>query len=286
MVRLCAAIYVSTAARATMNAIAARVSHVPRVAIVDNFSDPSYARSSLKLVGDAIDLLEATQAAAAEALACVDLQEAPHPAPHPRVGAVDMVAFMPLSESSAAQLGPELSACDALAGQLGRALGDLGCPVVLYGRQRGRTLLEARRLTSFFRSVRGEAPREVTLSEPADFGPSGTEGTVPQRSGVAVVGAMTYVTNFNIQVVRASLDACRAAAAALRTEMGVQVMALPHEGESIEIGCNLQATAERDSPSPAAVLDLVRERLPDEAVISRSYVVGLTPADALERAAA
>lgn len=285
MVRLCAAIYVSTAARATMSAIAAHASKVPRVAIVDNFSDAAYARSSLKLVGEADDLLEATRAAAAEALERVDLQDAPHPAPHPRVGAVDMVAFMPLSEASAEQLGPELLACDTLAGQLGRALGDLGCPVMLYGRLRGRSLLEARRLTSFFQSVRSEAPREVTLSEAADFGPAGTLGTVPQRSGVAVVGAMTYVTNFNIQVQRASLAECRVAATSLRTEMGVQVMALPHEGDSVEIGCNLQAKGDCPSPSIAAVLDVVRRNLPAHAVISRSYVVGLTPTDALDRAA-
>jgi len=275
----CAAIYVSTAARELMKAIEARASRVPRLAIVDNFSDPSYARSSLKLVGDHKALLEAACAAAFEALARVNLDEAPHPAPHPRVGAVDMVAFMPLSESSGSTLSEELATCEDLATALGRSLGDAGNPVLLYGPRVGRSLLETRQRTSFFQSVRADSSPKISTRLPLDFGPS----DIPS-SGLSVIGAMTYVTNYNIQVEGASLAECRDAAASLRREMQVQVMALPHEGDSIEIGCNLQATHLRDSPSPDEVLSVVRQHLPESASVSRAYVVGLTPAEALRRA--
>jgi hypothetical protein len=97
---------------------------------------------------------------------------------------------------------------------------------------------------------------------------------------------MPYVTNFNIQVGGgASLEDCRSAASRVRTEFGVQVMALPHAEGSHEIGCNLQAAEGKDSPATSAVLQAVEDSLPAHAQVIRSYVVGLAPADALRRAA-
>ena len=66
-----------------------------------------------------------------------------------------MVAFMPLSEASATELEAELAECDALAWSLGKSIGELGCPVLMYGARAGRSLLDTRRGTSFFKSVRG-----------------------------------------------------------------------------------------------------------------------------------
>lgn len=61
-------------------------------------------------------------------------------------------------------------------------------------------------------------------------------------------------------------------------------MALPHEGGAIEIGCNLQASTERDSPSLDNVLEVLAENLPKEAAIRSSYVVGLSPSAAHAKA--
>eukprot|EP00965_Chrysotila_dentata_P219838 6191383-Pleurochrysis_carterae.AAC.1 len=161
--RLCAAVYLSTAVRETV-AAAARAAAFPAVSLVDVFTDDTYARSSLKLVGETGPLLQAARLAALEAVRLIDLQNEPHPAPHPRCGAVDMVAFMPLSEASATDLAPELRTCEDLATQLGVSLGDAGCSVLLYGPQRGRTLLEARRHTSFFKSASQVAPARCARS--------------------------------------------------------------------------------------------------------------------------
>ena len=57
-------------------------------------------------------------------------------------------------------------------------------------------------------------------------------------------------------------------------------MALPHETGTVEIGCNLQASTERDSPALDTVLQVVKANLPTEAHIRKSYVIGLTPGDA------
>ena len=298
------AIYVSSGVAAVASRVAAVAAAVPRVAVVDVFTDVAYSRSSVKLVAEPAALLSAAHAAALEALTLVDLSEQPHPAPHPRCGAVDMISFMPLSEASGAAIADDLGTCDELAWSLGRSLGETGAPVLMYGPRAGRTLVEARRGTSFFASCKANAPREAWATLPLDFGSRRARGAaavtavdaepaasvaapadVPQRTGVAVVGVQTYVTNFNIQVDGASLEECKAAASALRAALGVQVMALPHTSSgSCEIGCNLQASHDRDSPAHDAVLSVVASGLPAAASIRHHYVIGLTPAQALEKA--
>ena len=288
---LSCAIYISSGVASIATRVASVVAAAhPRVAVVDTFTDVAYARSSVKLVAEAEPLLHAAQAAAAEALSLVDLAAEPHPAPHPRQGAVDMVSFMPLSEASADEIADEIAACDRVAWQLGDSLGALGCPVLMYGPRASRTLLETRRGTSFFASCRQGSTRDVSTTLALDFG--GTRGhgagsgsalssELPQRSGIAIVGVQPYVTNFNLQVEAATLSECKTATAALRTAMGVQVMALPHDASgTIEIGCNLQASQQQASPPTDAVLAFVRSQLPRSAKISHSYVIGLTPGEA------
>ena len=68
---------------------AARATRVKQVAVVDTFIDPSYARSSVKLVAEGGPLVVAARDVVEEALSLVDLTQEPHPAPHPRCGAVD-----------------------------------------------------------------------------------------------------------------------------------------------------------------------------------------------------
>ena len=131
-------------------------------------------------------------------MALIDLSQEPHPAPHPRCGAVDMVSFMPLSEQMESASAEGLRECDSLAWELASSLADLGCPILLYGPRSGRSLLEARKSTSFFSSVKADASRDVSLTIPPDLGPS----TISQSRGVCVVGAQPYVTNFNMQVGR------------------------------------------------------------------------------------
>ena len=147
----------------------------------------------------------------------------------------------------------------------------------LSGARAQRTLVETRRRTSFFSSVH-RASKEVFSTLPCDFGAANLQ----QRSGATIVGSQAYVTNFNIQITQVSLEACKHAAARLRSELGVQVMALPHSEGTIEIGCNLQATHDTDSPSTKCILDFIRPLLPGAQVL-RSYVVGCTPSEALRR---
>ena len=213
------AVYISSGVSSIATRAAARAIAAPQVAVVDTFTDPAYARSSVKLVAEGAHLVAAARAVVEEAMSLVDLSQEPHPAPHPRCGAVDMVSFMPLSELSDSATAEGLRECDSLAWELASSIAELECPVLLYGPRAGRSLLEARRATTFFSSVKADACREVSLTLPPDVGPS----TISQRRGVCVIGAQPYVTNFNIQVEHASLDDCRLAAKALRSHLAIQV---------------------------------------------------------------
>jgi len=180
---LSAAVYISSGA-ATVATQAARAAAraTTRACVVDTFADPAYARSSVKIVGPKDDLLEATLAAARDAFERVDLTREPAPAPHPRQGAVDMVSFMPLTEKRDDDL---LEACDALAWRFGEAFD--GVPILMYGPRAGRSLVEARRGTSFFASTKDAGPPFINLAP--DFGPA----DVTAEKGAAVVGAQLCI---------------------------------------------------------------------------------------------
>ena len=296
------AVYISSGlSTVAARAAAAAAASSTAVAVVDTFTDVAYARSSVKLVAEPAPLLVAAEAAAAAALEHVDLSQEPHPAPHPRQGAVDMISFMPLSELRTDAICPELEACDELAWRLGERLGGAhGCPVLMYGPRAGRTLVETRRGTSFFASTKATNPREASTRLPLDFGPgsasragdaseaaaaaASSHADLPQRCGVAILGTQPYVTNFNICIAGAGLEACKSAEGEVRRAFGVQVMALPHAGDTVEIGCNLQARDGVDSPARDAVLELVAAHVqPAGGRVERSYVIGLTPGEARAR---
>ncbi len=277
MMQSCA-IYLSTGAAAVAAQIASHAARSPCVAVVDTFCDQSYKRSSVKIVGHAAHLLDAAVSAASFALDAIDLTTQPYPAPHPRCGAVDLVSFMPLSDQSATSIADDLKICDMLAWSLGQSLGSIGCPVLMFGAGACRSLRETRRATSFFSSINPTLPPDVFSTLPSDFGPQ----RIRQTSGISIVGSQPYVTNFNITVSGASLAVCKSAASLLRAEMRVQVMALPHEHGTVEIGCNLQATECSPCPPIDRILQFVARSLPSDAVVERSYVVGLAPSQALQ----
>jgi glutamate formiminotransferase len=276
----CCSIYLSTSATAAAAKVATVAACSPRVAVVDTFTDAAYARSSIKIVGKPEALLAAVCAANDMALSIVDFSEAPHPAPHPRCGAVDMVAFMPLSDRKTSELVNDMKTCDILAWDLGSWMGSKGCPVLMYGARSARSLLCTRRQTSFFTSVNEQSSRAASSKLPFDFGPV----TIPRRCGISVVGSQSYVTNFNIQISGCTLDECRRVAGHLRSALGIHVLALPHDGAQVEIGCNIQATETNDCISTELVLRTVQQLLPPEAILTRSYIVGLTPSQALSAA--
>jgi glutamate formiminotransferase len=210
--------------------------------LLDLHQDRDHHRSVLTLAGPGVE--EAARAVAAAAVAHIDLRH--HGGAHPRIGALDVVPFVPLAGSTPAEA---LAARDRFARWAGDTL-DLPC--FLYGPD--RTLPEVRR-----RAFAGLAP---------DTGPQ-----VPHPSaGAAAVGARGLLVAYNLWLARPDLSRARDLAAGLRNG-SVRALGLG-VGDHVQVSINL---VEPERVGPADVYDLVAAQEP----IARAELVGLIPASAL-----
>ena len=107
-----------------VEAMAAAIRTVPGVRLLDRSSDPSHNRSVFTLVGDADGVERAILALFERAVADIDLRG--HQGEHPRVGAVDVVPFVPIE-------GVTMADCVALARKVGAAVAArFQVPIYLY----------------------------------------------------------------------------------------------------------------------------------------------------------
>ena len=104
--------------------LAAALRAVPGARLLDYSSDPSHNRSVFTLVGDPDAVKAATLALFEAALPIIDLRD--HQGEHPRLGAIDVVPFVPIE-------GITMEQCVALAKDVGAAIAErFGVPVYLY----------------------------------------------------------------------------------------------------------------------------------------------------------
>ena len=110
----------------------------PGVTLLDYSSDASHNRSVFTLVGDGAGVQTAILALFEHAVAAIDLRQ--HKGEHPRLGAVDVVPFVPIE-------GVTMQDCVALSKQVGAAVADrFGVPVYLYEEaQKNKQAQQARR---------------------------------------------------------------------------------------------------------------------------------------------
>src|SRR5216684_3121762 len=107
-----------------VEAMADAIRAVPGVRLLDHSSDPSHNRSVFTLAGDAVGVERAVLALFERAVADIDLRT--HTGEHPRLGAVDVVPFVPIE-------GATMADCVALAKRVGAAVADrFQIPVYLY----------------------------------------------------------------------------------------------------------------------------------------------------------
>jgi glutamate formiminotransferase len=213
--------------------------------LLDLHTDGWHHRSVLTLGGR--DTEQAARAVAASAVDQIDIGR--HEGAHPRLGAADVVPFVPLSGST---LEEAVAARDRFASWAGE---ELGVPCFLYGP--GRSLPEVRRL----------AFRELA---PAT-GPSRPHPT----AGAMCVGARNLLVAYNLWLSPGTeLARARAIARELRSPA---VRALGFAlGRRVQVSCNLVDPAE---VGPGHVYDAVAARAP----IERAELVGLIPEAVLAR---
>jgi glutamate formiminotransferase len=190
-----------------LDQIADAVSDVPGALLLDRSSDRDHNRTVLTLAGNRAGLKEAIRRLYAVCLARIDLTA--QRGAHPRMGAVDVVPFIPIS-------GADMTDCIALSREVGAAVAaEFGVPVYLYAESATR---EARRLLPNIRKGGFEAMASK-MGLPGwkpDFGPNAPHAT----AGVSAVGARRFLIAYNIQLDTTDIEIAKAVARAVRASSG------------------------------------------------------------------
>ena len=171
-----------------VDAMADAVAAVRGVHLLDRSSDPSHNRSVLTLAGDSAGLLRAGVTALFErAIAAIDLRV--QRGVHPRIGAVDVVPFVPIA-------GVSMPECVALARTVAETIASrFSIPVYLYG-EASATAARARLENIRRGGFEGLAARMAEPGWAPDFGPASPHPS----AGASAVGARRILIAFNINL--------------------------------------------------------------------------------------
>ncbi len=187
--------------------LAAAIERVPGAHLLDRTSDMSHNRSVLTLAGEPAAVLEALERAVAVAVAEIDMER--QSGEHPRIGAVDVVPFVPLA-------GTSMADCIDLAATFGATVADrFHIPVYLYGE--AATSPSRQRLADV---RRGQFEGLKTqISDPGrepDFGPA----RVHPSAGAMAVGARPFLIAYNINLDSRDVELAKRIARRIRESSG------------------------------------------------------------------
>ncbi len=259
--------------REVIDEIAAAISAVPGARVLDVKSDADHNRTVVTFVGEPEVVEEAAYRGVERAVDLIDMEK--HRGEHPRLGAADVVPFVPIS-------GVTMAECVEMARRLGERIGrELSIPVYLY--EKAATRPERRNLADI-RQGEYEGLRAEIGTNPQrapDFGPARIG-----KAGATVVGARLPLIAFNVYLSTDDVEIARAIARAVRHSSGglryVKALGLLVEGQA-QVSMNL--TGYRQTPIHR-VLEMIRREAARYGVsVVRSEVVGLIPNEALVDAA-
>ncbi|MEK7829477.1 MAG: glutamate formimidoyltransferase, partial [Acidobacteriota bacterium] len=188
--------------------IAAAITSIDGVAVLDRTMDADHNRSVITFAGDPEGVLLAAIRAAATAVELIDLNQ--HAGEHPRMGALDVLPFVPIKNVT-------MEECIDLARKAGaRIAEELGIPVFLY--EQAATRLDRTDLANVRRGE-FEVIREEILFHPdrkPDFGPR----QIHQTAGAMAVGARNPLIAFNVNLATEDLAVAKKIAKAVRGSSG------------------------------------------------------------------
>ena len=254
--------------------IVAALRAVPAAQVLDVQSDADHNRSVVTVVGPPEALEKAAFQAIARAAQLINMDE--HRGAHPRIGATDVVPFIPVR-------GVTMDDCVALARRLGRRVGEeLDIPVYLY--EAAATRPERVNLADIRRGEY-EGLKAAIATDPdraPDFGPPRLG-----NAGATVIGARPFLIAFNVYLNTDDVTVAQRIARALRHASGgfryVKALGLLVEGRA-QVSMNL--TDFTRTPIHRVVETIRREAARYGAAITHSELVGLLPQQALLDAAA
>ena len=183
------------------------VRRVPRLRLLDHSSDASHNRSVITLAGDAASLKAGVLALFETAIPAIDLRA--QTGEHPRLGAVDVVPFIPIE-------GVTMADCVELAKDTARSVAErFGVPVYLY--EDASTSPQRKNLEDIRRGeFEGLAAKMATDGWAPDFGPS-----IPHiTAGASVIGARMPLIAYNINLNTDRIEVAKKIAAAVRFSSG------------------------------------------------------------------
>ncbi len=258
-----------------IKALADTLRAVPGLRVLDVQSDADHNRSVFTLAGTAEAMADGIPRLFEGALAAIDLRT--HKGAHPRLGAVDVVPFIPIE-------GVTMAACVALAKTIAADVARrFALPIYLYedaSANPARKNLEDIRRGEF----EGLAAKMAQPAWAPDFGPAAPHAS----AGASVIGARMPLIAYNINLATDRLDVAKKIAAAIRMSSGglrfVKAMGIPLTDRGI-VQVSMNLTNYEKTPI-YRVFDLVKREAARYGVqVLESEIVGLVPSAALTQTA-
>ena len=260
----------------TVERIAQAIESVTSATVLNRHLDADHNRSVITFVAQPEQVVEAALHAVATAAELIDLRA--HAGEHPRIGATDVLPFIPVS-------GVTLDECVALAHHAGRRIWDeLRIPVYFYERA-------ALRVDRFrLENVRGKGFEQLReeIGKNPDGAPDVGEPKLHDSAGAIAVGARPFLIAFNVNLRTSDIAIARSIARAVRERDGGLpfVKALGFELLSrglVQVSMNLIEYEQTSIARAFAAVQREASRLGIE--IAGAEIVGLLPRAALDRKA-
>ncbi|MGQ9602453.1 MAG: glutamate formimidoyltransferase [Candidatus Bipolaricaulia bacterium] len=261
--------------REKIEAIVAEVRAVRGVALLDVDPDPDHNRTVITFAGPPEAIEEAALRLTARAVELIDLNK--HHGEHPRMGAVDVLPFVPLREATMAE-------CVELAKRVGKRINEeFKIPVYLYAE--AATRAERQDLANIRKGEFEGFPAKIL--EP-DWAPDFGERRVHPTAGVMAVGARPPLIAYNVNLGTSDLEIGKKIAQAVRFSSGglryVKALAFElKERGLVQVSMNM--TDYRKTPLHRAFELIKREAARYGVPVVGSEIVGLVPQEALNMAA-
>jgi glutamate formiminotransferase len=242
--------------------------------VLHRTSDAVHHRSVLTIAGSAASVLDAAVALAGVALDNIDLRT--HRGVHPRIGALDVLPFIPLD-------GGTMAEAVALAHAAGKRIWErYHIPSFFYG-EAARS--PKRRLLANVRSGEFEGLEE-RFADP-EWAPDAGDIARHERAGAIAIGARDILIAFNVELATGDLAVARDIALAIRERSGglrtLRALGLRLRDDLVQVSLNVTAY---DETPLHRIVELIASLAAQRGVrIATSELIGCLPRAAVERAA-
>ena len=254
--------------RKVIDAIFEAAKSIKSVKVLDLEFNDSHNRSLFTIVGSPEDVLASVYESIKTATKLINMEH--HIGEHPRIGATDVVPFVPVS-------GVTMEECVSLAKKLGKMVGDeLKIPVFLYeeaaSRPENRNLADVRK---------GEYEGlKIKMNKP-DFGPAKMHAT----AGAIVIGSRKYLVAFNVNLDTADVEIAKKIAGVIRERNGglpgVKALGFDVDG-SAQVSMNLVDYEKTNFDQAYRAVAVEAEKLGVK--VKSSEIYGMIPLESLVHA--